>query len=496
MPRIPLTSASLFGNEAAEDEAEETFHSVLVERREAAEFGDAERPILIVSAYKGEGKSALLRALRSKLSQDPSLVVVGTNGPGATPNITGGDVSSWNRGWKESLFLLIAVHVGAKLGAAWNDDTIALVEEAEKNGFRRRSVFSAIFDRLSPSLDMGGALSLSAGRERQGPANVEETLRRIDPDSLSEIWLVVDDIDRNFKNTKQERAKIVGFFDAVREMCNAVPQLRVRSSIRPNVYATVKLHFESLSHVRQYMLPIYWSADEIRAMLARRIEGFLQRSNQIHELRLPASGPERDLRLIALVFETPVTWGAKTRPIHVPLYTLSAHRPRWVVELCKVAARHAAARRQTQIHLSDITAEMGEFGSNRRADAVAEFGPQCPELSDLIDAFDGQAAEYSTEELFRLVGDRILTKLTPQIAGVAGRPTEADVASFLFEVGLFFGRRDLGNSEYEHVAFAQKPSLFRSKTNADDGLRWEVHPVFRQALGMRSPSGSEYRKRH
>jgi hypothetical protein len=39
-----------------------------------------------------------------------------------------------------------AVEVGSKIGMAWTDDGIALVEDAERQGFKARSVF---FRRLS-----------------------------------------------------------------------------------------------------------------------------------------------------------------------------------------------------------------------------------------------------------------------------------------------------------------------------------------------------------
>ena len=68
------------------------------------------------------------------------------------------------------------------------------------------------------------------------------------------------------------------------------------------------------------------------------------------------------------------------------------------------------------------------------------------------------------------------------------------VASFLFEIGIFYARRENADGSYEHFAFAQKPSLLRSRTDPDEGMQWEVHPVFRQALELRDAAGREQRR--
>lgn len=58
---IRLTDPHLFGNDAAEDEDAEIFASYALERPELGDFTSPSRRICIARAYKGEGKSALLR---------------------------------------------------------------------------------------------------------------------------------------------------------------------------------------------------------------------------------------------------------------------------------------------------------------------------------------------------------------------------------------------------------------------------------------------------
>lgn len=59
--RVDLTDDELFGNEMAEDEEERLFTSYAYERPEFQAFLNSATKLKVVRAYKGEGKSALLR---------------------------------------------------------------------------------------------------------------------------------------------------------------------------------------------------------------------------------------------------------------------------------------------------------------------------------------------------------------------------------------------------------------------------------------------------
>src|SRR5713101_28813 len=114
--KIDLGAQDLFGNDAAEDEDEEVFRAYAVERDEVANFADASRRLCIVRAYKGEGKSALLRLVASKLTADgtektPLMVRAPANT--FAPTLTNDDFVQWTREWKKNLFNRVAVELGA-----------------------------------------------------------------------------------------------------------------------------------------------------------------------------------------------------------------------------------------------------------------------------------------------------------------------------------------------------------------------------------------------
>ena len=480
--KIDLSDASLFGNDAADLEQDVLFFSYAVERTEVRAFLDRNHAIQVIRAYKGEGKSALLRLVRHHLQATGLELVISAIGPDHSPAVDTVDSDVWTREWKKALLRLVANEIGSQLGLAFTDDAISLVEEAEANGFKKRSFVSAIVDRLSSK-------ELPIERKRIPVANYEQLVKRY-LDGRPLIWIAIDDIDQNFANTEKWRVKLGTFFTACRQIVGVIPELRIRTAIRPNVWAIIKREFEALSHIEQYMHDLSWSSEQFRSLLAARITSYLKRTDQWTSIasRLPREEFLRQQAIVGLAFDDPMPWGGgeRKRPPHVVLWTLTAHRPRWLVELCKVAGRSAAKRAMKRINWDDIDAQLAEFGRKRIEDTVAEFRSQCPQIEELLGAFSRQADLYSTDELLKTIHNRIIQAVSPTFVGLGGKPSDLDVAHFLFQVGFLAGRRDYGEHRgYDHVLYRDNPTLLRSRTNLDDGLRWEVNPVFREVLNLR-----------
>lgn len=491
--KIQLNDPNLFGNDAAEDEEDEVFRSYALVRQEIEEFIKSTRQLGFVRAYKGEGKSALLRIARSKLfgSNTSAGLIISTPSSYLAPEVSTSDFSVWIRSWKKSILGRIATEVGAKIGFAWTDDQMNLVEEAEKSGFKQRNIIGALLRRFKPEAE-GGGIKVTVNQPGLEGQNEFEPIMRRWAQGRNPIWIFIDDVDQNFQNVPEHKNKIASFFVASRELINAVPELRIRAAIRPNVWTTIKLEYESLSHIEQYMIDLYWTEESVLQLLAKRIEGYLTRTSQLNLLPPDLlDDSDRDYRLVALAFEDRMKWGRGTRPPHVILNTLSKHRPRWMVELCKVAGKRAQRLNHIRINRDDILAELTAFGERRIQDTIAEFRSQCPEIQEILVSFRRTQEEMSTAELFSVIKNKVLNHLTPHIVGVMGTAQAKDVASFLFEIGFIFGRLDLDDGSYEHITFSERPHLLKSRTNIDDGLRWEIHPIFRQALEVRDVEGRE-----
>jgi hypothetical protein len=418
--------------------------------------------------------------VQSRLGQSAEApLLVSVSAKQISPTLSSIDTDAWAREWKRALLQVVARELGSRIGMAWSDDAITLVEEAEQSGFRSRSVVSSIFDRLKSK-------EVPLERTRLTATNHEKLVERWAA-RTDGIWVFVDDADENFRNAPDVKAKVASFFLAAREIVNSIPQLRLRLAIRPNTWTTLAYEFEGLSKVAQYNADLRWTEPELRNMLAARIRGYLVRTDQ--RPAFAAQGATSPEDLIALVFESPVTWGKTSRPVHVPLVTLSRRRPRWLVELVRAAADAAHKIHHPKVLFPDVTGRLEAFGKQRIADTVAEFSPQCPQVEELIAGFSRQAEEYATDELMETISKRILPSVSPRIVGVAGDPRAIDVAAFLFQIGFLSARRRLDADQYEHLTYSDQPDLLRARNNRDDGVRWEIHPVFRQALQLRDEYG-------
>ena len=481
--KIRLSDVNLFGNDAADLEQKELFFSYAIQRPELQNFLDDQRPVQVVRAYKGEGKSALLRLAERKLApQTDEELVIAVIGPDHSPAVEGLDSDLWTREWKKSLLKLVANEIGSRLGIAFRDDAISLVEEAEANGFKQRSFVSAIVDRLKSS-------QIPIERERVPIASFEKLVARY-LNGRPFIWIVIDDIDQNFANTERWRVKLASFFTACRQIVGVIPELRIRTAIRPNVWAIIKREFESLSHLEQYMQDLSWSENQFRGLLAARVTSYLIRTGQWQHIKssLPYESTDAELTLISMVFESPMPWGGvnRTKNAHTVLWTMTSHRPRWLVELCKEAGKAAEKRGAKKINLDDIKSQFAVFGRKRIEDTEAEFRSQCPQISELIGAFSRQPDLYSTDELLKTIHNRIIQAVNPMLTGNVGKPSDLDVAHFLFQIGFISGRRDYGEHRgYDHVYYREQPGLLKSRTNIDDGLRWEINPIYRDVLNLR-----------
>lgn len=412
----------------------------------------------------------------------PSAVLVLTTGVATSPNLDSDDSDIWVREWKKNILKLVASEIGAAIGFAYTDDAISLVEESERNGFKQRSFVSAVTERVKSAHVPIEKTALTVG-------NHEHLLKRY-LEKKEKVWLVIDDVDQNFRNIERNKVKVASFFTACRQIVNSIPEIRIRTCIRPNIWKIVKREYESLSHAEQYMCDIRWTLEDITRLLAKRVQGYFERRDEWEKakLELPAAIDVREKSLIYLVFDSSMPWGGtnRERPTQIILNTLSRGRPRWLIELCKVSAESAHNRSASRIGYGDLMDQLEEFGKRRIDDTIAEFTSQCPDIENLITAFSQQNERFATDALLKLIDNRILQSVNPKIFGVLGKPSNKEVAHFLFQVGFITARRDFENDQYEHISFYENPDLLKSKTNLDDGVSWEIHPVFRQALKLKN----------
>ena len=489
-PKFDFTDTSLFGNEAAEDENASIFESYALDDAEfVTRFRDPKRSIAIARAYKGEGKSALLRITRNwAKTQKEAPLIVNINATEITPTIESNNFEDWSRAWKEAILDRIGYEIAARYDRSWDTDIAEIAQQASRAGYKRKSIISLILGKLDITFGVPGAVTATATLTPNSPSSQTPLAPTVDRwlSNGADVWVFIDDIDENFDNTDRHKTKVASLLSALRDITKRQEQsIKVRATIRPNIWAV--LEFESLSKVEQYLVDIKWDEKSLQRLLAKRIQAYLERSDQWYAAEKIArhSGHPFERALIALAFEDPMEWGSSTRPPHVILTTLSKHRPRWMIKLAHHASSSAHSNQSQKISLSHIQNNMEGFGRSRISDTVAEFRPSCNQISDILNAFDRAPHIFNTNELLTYIKNRISNHISVTISGTIGPANNRDIARFLFEIGFIFGREDLPDQTYQHVSFSEEPYIF-SRTALDKGLKWEIHPVYRQALRVNS----------
>jgi hypothetical protein len=193
---------------------------------------------------------------------------------------------------------------------------------------------------------------------------------------------------------------------------------------------------------------------------------------------------EYEERVIALIFESKMKWGEQDVFAYSILYTLSYHRPRWAVQLCKLAQEHAITVKFSKIQKSNIDAIWGEYGKKRIADLVSEHKHQRKDVEELINSFRGCERLLTREELFSWIKSHIESHMNVFIEGNQIK-SYREFSHFLYRIGFIVARPDGNDGKYEHYHFNEMSDLLSSRTNNNFDMKWEIHPCYRQPLDIK-----------
>lgn len=494
---IDLTDSDLFGNDAGEDEDPEILAAYFVESEAYKRFYDRGGKLHVARARKGMGKSALLAKfayeLRSKQSQPLVIQVTGADFVGFE-GIEPHDFPGFINKWRQLLCSRINVELAKNIGFASSDTEITMVESAEVDGYKGRNLLGCLLARVGgklPELEAGGA---KVGGLTVSPVvaknNFELLKRYADEATDASVWLLVDDIDSTFVDTPASRARTSSFFSACRSLVREIDGVRIRASVRTDVWTVVSKN-EDLDKFEQYITDIVWSGEEFRTILSKRIFAYIKRKFP----EFPGINSGDDDTIFDAIFVHRLNWGDKlVQPFH-PIKILSAGRPRWMSQLCRLSGAAAKRHHRCRIGIQEINASMEQFGNYRLSDLYKEHSHQFSHLQKLIECFAGGFTIYETEAFLQRITEGYILKI-----GAAGIPelegekyiSPLQLAHFLYKIGFIVARP----ASNEFVVYEDRPSLLRHDLSLDRTLRWEIQPSYRQALGIHNKQvRSEFEKR-
>ncbi|WP_130902241.1 MULTISPECIES: P-loop ATPase, Sll1717 family [Pseudomonas] len=485
MISINLRDKKLFGNEAGEDEDLDHLNAYYIENKEFDDFYDIEERLSIVSARKGMGKSALLSRLYYKLNNedvygDPIIIRVKGNELLGLGHFTGSDHSFLENYWKQIICKKILMEIGAQIGLALSDDTMSMVELAELDGLKSKSIVGALLSRT-----LGKIPLLGIEFKKSLPANSESLLRRYqESDGRKEVWLLIDDIDAKFQNNIESQARVGSFFSAIRSLAFDYKGLKIRTTVRSDVWSCLR-HLEDLDKLQQYIINIFWTKRQMRDMLAQKVLVYIINNHPTSpEAKLALSTDYN--KILDMVFTSPIEWGQnKDAKLFDAISAFSNRRPRWMGQLCRMAGKKAKEKPHTKkITLEHIDYILPDFGANRRDDLIKEHIHQFEELNHLIDALRATKKEFSCSELEETLELNFLRgRAKEDIPTVDGKPYSCveDLADFLYKLGLV-SHIHLDGKDFTH--FTDDPDLYRSTENRRNNVKWSLHPSYRKFLNI------------
>lgn len=228
------------------------------------------------------------------------------------------------------------ITLGANIGIALSSDDMTLVEMAELDGYKSKNFVGGLLSRFKSKIP-----KLDIEITQNFPENFNSTLERYFTEHADQtVWILVDDIDSKFKNNEDYQNRVGSFFSAIRSLAFDFKNLRVRATVRSDVWACLR-HLEDLDKIDQYIIEIFWNTKLMRYILAKKILSYIQRFNPTsREAKLKV---ERDYnQLIELVFDSPIYWNEKSNAhIFDAINGFSNKRPRWMLQLCQLSGEKA-----------------------------------------------------------------------------------------------------------------------------------------------------------
>jgi len=483
MIHIDLKDKDLFGNDAGEDENIEVLNSYYINNSDFDDFFDRSVRLNVVSARKGMGKSAMISRMAYRLEEDGGALVIRVTGNSllGLGNFQDQDQAYLENYWKQIICKKIILEIGKSIGFALTSDEISMVEISELEGMKSKNIIGGLISRVKGKIPL-----VNTELQQSFPKNLQSLLQNYqDTHQNSSVWVLIDDIDAKYKDTESYQARVGAFFSAIRSLSFDMNNLNIRASVRSDVWVNLR-HLEDLDKWEQYVVEIFWTKKQLRDMLANRILAYVQRKHpHSNESKLKISKDYN--KIFGLVFNTPIRWrDDNNASIFDAVYSFSNKRPRWMGQLCRMAAVQTKKNnlQNKKITLDYINQILDKYGQNRKNDLIKEHQHQFAELDKLIDSFRANNKTYTCSTLAEMFDKNFIRgRPIDSISEIDGKEyaTLNDLGEFSYKIGLISKVHENGKN-FTH--FSDDPDLFRSNENTDDKITWSVHIAYREFLNI------------
>ena len=467
------TIRAIFGHEAAEDETIDRLKSYYL-KTNIYKSMKSNIALLILVGHKGIGKSAMLKVLMADDTDENRIPIM------VQPNdIFNLDISTANflekiETWKDGLSNIIF----SKLVLSVND---FLAKKTDKNNIS--SWITRFGDLLFSTL--GKKLS---DLQNETVSLTSATFTTLLKNSLFEekqVVVYLDDLDRGWENTSNDVKNLSAMLNAVRDLSRNMHNLKFRIALRSDVYYAVRTSDETTDKIDGSVIWQSWSNHEILVMLIKRIESFFGR--EIDEDRLLSQRQSEICHYLNSIFEERFQgrghW--ENAPMYRVLMSLIRKRPRDLVKLCTLAARKAAANKNSHILTNDLESVFKNYSNDRLTDTSTEYKSELPQIQELLLKMKPSQKELRSPTPCLYSRDQLIKKLEDILSMSSfrfkdGKSVSANnLAAFLYKINFITARKQVGN-EIMRVYYDENQYIYNDFT--DFGYAYEIHPAYRWAL--------------
>ncbi|MCI0439486.1 MAG: hypothetical protein L0177_10175 [Chloroflexi bacterium] len=461
------TTQKLFGHEAAEDEEPSRLREYYFKSTVFKHIAN-ELPLRILVGHKGIGKSALFKVAMNEDKEKQKLSVLIQPNDVTNLGRTSGDfltkIGDWSRGLRQI--------ITEKSNAALRINLSGMPEEAATT----QEPLLKFLARKWNSIEEG----------QYDPQFTSEVMSFLDNPSITAY---IDDLDRGWESTKEGVNRISALLNAVRDLANHNPGLRFRVALRSDVYYLVRTSDESTDKIEGSVVWHSWTNHEIFVVLVKRIETFLGRS--VDESKLLKTPQGQLAGYLEPIMDSRFTgvghWS--NAPMYQVLMSLIRRRPRDLVKLCSLGARHAHDRGAARIQTVDFKGVFDEYSQGRMQDTVNEYRSELPDIERLLISMRPSRRERLARLGYVYNTSGLLEKLKNAIEAGSfafsnGRTADTkDLAAFLYKINFLTARKVTPDGIVRKYF---EDNRYLSSKFADFGFDWEVHPAYRWALQPQS----------
>ena len=458
----------LFGELAAEDENIERFKSSFFKNATYEKIHN-DRPLRILVAHKGVGKSALFRmSYEENVANNILSLWIRPNDIADLCKVSDDESSlSLIEKWKDGLNSRIIELIMRQFQV---DATPAPVSVAIQKSVNLMDRITTIVKGINEKVDIEKSKQLIA---KKYIAN-------------HKVVIYIDDLDRAWEGTINNIKRIAALLNAVRDLTNESPCLHFRISLRSDVYFLVRTADESTDKIEGNVIWLSWTEHELLVFLAKRVQSYLGiKVSENALLKKPQFEIAKNLYpIMDSHFMGEGKWNNK--PIHYILLSLTRRRPRDLISLCTQGAREARDNRHSKIMTGDREAIFSRYSQNRLQDTINEHRYELPEIRRLLLGMKPSHEQKKLSGSHKYTEDQLIRKISgimqdgKFVFSNGETATEKELLTFMYKINFLVARKDMPDGYIDRKYFEDNNYL--SIEHIEFGYEWEVHPAFRWAL--------------